>query len=116
MNFKEKLHRALVAGKYSLVRKLLSEASVLDQLPTAKWNFSDFEAPFHQAAFLGLNDILELFLDAGVDINCMSGPRGKHFYCTTALHEAIRGNRRETATFLLQRGSKTSINSHCPNS
>ncbi len=59
---------------------------------------------FMTAASEGKNDVLELFLEGGMDINTLDDG--------TALISAVTGNQKKTVDFLLQRGANPNLPSY----
>ncbi|XP_077988319.1 tyrosine-protein kinase HTK16-like [Glandiceps talaboti] len=89
------LHRAVLEGDLCYAKEILNDPLCVD----VNARNSSGRTALHDAAYNGLDDIVNALLDAGANVNCKSSS------FITPLHFACAGNRPSTCKLLLGKGS-----------
>lgn len=90
------LGRAVLKDNIKIATALLDRGAKANQVGYAN------RSPLHMAAYEGYNDMIELFISRGADINYIRGPYG-----FTVLHDAMQGDKPETIKLLINLGADT---------
>ena len=102
------IHRAVFDGNIEAIKQHL-DAGANNYLSLVDAKDDKFDGTFlHWAAAGGQNEIVELLIDKGADVNAMNlSPPGRRIGGMTPLDMAILGNRNEIADLLRKHGGKT---------
>jgi uncharacterized protein len=94
------MYEAIALGAGDRVRELLAAEPAL-----AAAHGSDGGTPLHLAAFMGRQELVELLLAGGADVNAFTLRPRPNIPRNTALHAALAGGQPGVARFLVEHGA-----------